>query len=586
MSSVTVSYDKADGVSEQYLTRRKSRKRIAVAALASALIVGAVIYLAVGLNRHEGRDGLKRWQTASNAVKYACSSTLHPELCISSISSFEGLSSKAGPMEILNTAVKIGIDAVERVKAHALNLSRPGLDSRQRGALQDCMEMFDDTLDELTATLSDLHNATFLSMPQRAADLETLLSGAITNQYTCLDGFHLCKGHLKQDMEEGLNKVSHLVSNALAMVGNISDEANRALGIAAESLHDRRRRLLSDEEGVASWMSAGDRKLLQAPARNIVVNVIVAKDGSGRHKTIAAAVAAAPEKSKTRYVIHIKRGVYEENVEIHKNKHNLMFIGDGKGLTVVTGSRNVKDGSTTFHSATVAVTGKAFIARDMTFQNTAGPGKHQAVALRVGSDLSAFYRCSFKGYQDTLYVHSLRQFYRECDVHGTVDFIFGNAAAVLQNCNLMARRPLPNQRIMYTAQGRKDPNQNTGISIQNCRVTADSDLAAVKSSFEVYLGRPWKEYARTVIMQSHLDDLIHPAGWYEWEGNFALDTLYYGEYNNRGLGANTTRRVKWRGHRVIKSWREASQFTVDQFIQGDSWLPSTGVQYDSGFTSL
>ncbi|KAH9306479.1 hypothetical protein KI387_010883, partial [Taxus chinensis] len=135
-----------------------------------------------------------------------------------------------------------------------------------------------------------------------------------------------------------------------------------------------------------------------------------------------------PDKSTSRYVIHIKRGVYQENVEVHKNKHNLMFIGDGKDVTVVTGNRNVRDGFTTFHSATVAVTGKAFIARDMTFENTAGAAKHQAVALRAGSDLSAFYRCSFKAYQDTLYVHSLRQFYGECDVYGTVDFIFGNAA--------------------------------------------------------------------------------------------------------------------------------------------------------------
>ncbi|KAJ6338026.1 hypothetical protein OIU76_007658 [Salix suchowensis] len=124
-----------------------------------------------------------------------------------------------------------------------------------------------------------------------------------------------------------------------------------------------------------------------------------------------------------------------------------------------------------------AVVGDNFIARDMTFRNTAGANNHQAVALRSGSDFSVFYKCSFEGYQDTLYVHSQRQFYRECDIYGTVDFIFGNAAVVFQNCNIYARNP-PNKTNTITAQGRTDPNQNTGISIHNCRVTAASDLKA------------------------------------------------------------------------------------------------------------
>lgn len=273
-----------------------------------------------------------------------------------------------------------------------------------------------------------------------------------------------------------------------------------------------------------------------------------------------------------------------ENVEVNKTKTNLTFIGDGIDVTVITGNRSVQDGYTTYRSATVAVTGDGFIARDMTFENTAGAENHQAVALRVGSDLAAFYRCSFKGYQDTLYVHSLRQFYRDCDVYGTIDFIFGNAAVVLQNCNLLARRPLANQQIIYTAQGRQDPNENTGISIQNCTVTAASDLVPVKTSFEAYLGRPWRNYSRTVFMKSYLDDLIQPAGWLEWNGSFALSTLYYGEYMNSGPGAGTANRVRWAGYQVIKKSKEAKKFTVSQFIEGNSWLPSTGVKYRSTLT--
>ncbi|KAG6467446.1 hypothetical protein ZIOFF_074702 [Zingiber officinale] len=121
---------------------------------------------------------------------------------------------------------------------------------------------------------------------------------------------------------------------------------------------------------------------------------------------------------------------------------NLMMTGDGIDATVVTGNRSVKDGYRTFQTPTFGVSGNGFIARDMTFQNTAGPEKEQAVALLSQSNQSVFYRCSFKGYQDTLCVQSQTQFYRNCDVYGTIDFIFGNAAVVFQNCNLCVRRPM------------------------------------------------------------------------------------------------------------------------------------------------
>lgn len=116
------------------------------------------------------------------------------------------------------------------------------------------------------------------------------------------------------------------------------------------------------------------------------------------------------------------------------------------------------------------VSGDGFWARDMTFENTAGPQKQQAVALRVSSDLAVFYRCSIKGYQDTLYAHSQRQFYRDCQIYGTIDFIFGDAPVVLQNCDIYVRKPMDHQSNMITAQGRENPNENTGISIENSRV--------------------------------------------------------------------------------------------------------------------
>jgi len=596
-----MNYAKFNAVSEQFpmrATRWKSGKRILVTAVASTLLVISVICLSVGIagrfkkEKNEDDDRqighIKNWKSVPKVVQDACSSTLYPELCVSSVSSFPGLSDRAGPIEIVHVVLSVSIAAVEKANALArIMWTRPGLSHRKRGALQDCLELFDETLDELYETVSNLKNGSCMSAPEKVNDLETLLSAAITNQYTCLDSS--ARSNLRQELQGGLMSISHLVSNSLAIVKNI---ATRASNVTVNSIHNRR--LLSDDQGsefmamesdgFPSWMSAKERSLLQSSRDNIMPNAVVAKDGSGHHTSIGDAVNAAPQKSRTRYVIHIKAGIYWENVEVNKKKTRLMFIGDGIGATVVAGNRNVKDGYTTYRSATVAVNGNGFIARDITFENTAGAAKHQAVALRVGSDFSAFYRCSFQGYQDTLYVHSLRQFYRECNVYGTVDFIFGNAAVVLQNCNLFARKPLANQQIVYTAQGRQDPNENTGISIQNCQVIAASDLIPVKRSFPAYLGRPWRQYSRTVFMQSYLGDLIQPAGWLEWNGNFALNTLYYGEFMNRGPGAGVANRVRWPGYRAIRSSNEARQFTVAQFIKGDSWLPSTGVKYVSGFT--
>ncbi|KAH9293094.1 hypothetical protein KI387_041702, partial [Taxus chinensis] len=178
---------------------------------------------------------------------------------------------------------------------------------------------------------------------------------------------------------------------------------------------------------------------------------------------------------------------------------------------------------------------------------------------------------------------TVRQFYRECDIYGTVDFIFSNAAVVFQECTLLVRRPMDQQNIIYTAQGRNDSNQNTGISIHNCNVTTVADLLPVISSFPMYLGRPWREYSCTVYMQSYLDSLIQPTGWLEWSGDFALRTLYYGEYDNVGPGANTSKRVDtWPGYRVMTD-SDAHKFTVNSFISDKKCLPGNNpLDYDEG----
>ncbi|GLT43186.1 hypothetical protein SLA2020_171560 [Shorea laevis] len=499
-----------------------------------------------------------------------CEGTLYRALCVSTLSSLPDLTSKSLPQLIAATVNQ----TMYEIRASTRNCTRietkSHLDILEHRALDDCLELLSYTMEDLKSTLSEL--STRKAVSQNHHELQTIFSAAMTNQYTCLDGFAHSRGNVRDIIKRGIYNISHHVSNSLVMLNKIAGD-NKTSPSEFSPGYDR------VKNGFPKWLKQKDRKLLQAAVNETKFDLIVAKDGTGNYTTISEAVAAAPNNSHTRFVIYIKAGAYWENVEVERKKKNLMFVGDGIGKTVVKASRNVVDGWTTFRSATVAVVGNGFIAKGITIENAAGPSKHQAVALRCGSDLSAFYKCSFVGYQDTLYVHSLRQFYRECDVYGTVDFIFGNAAAVFQNCSLYARKPNPNQKNIFTAQGREDRNQNTGISILNSKLVAAADLIPEKSSFKTFLGRPWKEYSRTVILHSYIDDSVDPAGWLEWNGTFALSTLYYGEYMNRGPGSNTSARVTWPGFRVINSSAEASQFAVGSFIQGQEWLHSTNIPY-------
>ncbi|KAL7180575.1 hypothetical protein ACSBR1_043716 [Camellia fascicularis] len=567
--------------SGEHISISNRKKKFFLVLFSSLLLIAAVIGIVAGVTSHKNNT---IESSANHAIiKSSCSSTFYPDLCFSAIASVPGLSQKVtNQKDVIMMSLNITITAVERNYFIVEKLEKKrknSLTGREKTALHDCLETIDDTLDELRKVELDLNMyPNKKSLSQHADDLKTLMSAAMTNQETCLDGFSHdgADKRVRKVLEEGENHVEKMCSNALAMIKNMTDS-----DIANEvRLTGRKLKEEVEEREWPEWLSAGDRRLLQSTA--VTPDVVVAADGSGDYKTVEAAVAAAPEKSSKRYVIRIKAGVYRENVEVPKKKTNIMFLGDDRKTTIITGSRNVKDGSTTFHSATVAAVGEGFLAKEITFENTAGASKHQAVALRVGSDLSAFYRCDMVAYQDTLYVHSNRQFYINCFIAGTVDFIFGNAAALFQDCDIHARKPDAGQKNMLTAQGRIDKNQNTGIVIQKCRIDATADLKPVKTNFPTYLGRPWKEYSRTIFMQSTISDVIDPAGWHEWNGNFALSTLEYREYQNSGAGAGTSGRVKWAGFKVLTSAVDAQPYAAATFVGGGSWLSSTTFPFQLG----
>ncbi|KAF4347664.1 hypothetical protein F8388_008366, partial [Cannabis sativa] len=173
---------------------------------------------------------------------------------------------------------------------------------------------------------------------------------------------------------------------------------------------------------------------------------------------------------------------------------------------------------------------------------------------------------------------------------GHSSFIFGNAAAVFQNCKILARKPMLHQKNVITAQGRTDPNQNTGISIHNCTIEAAPDLAVDVDDEESnttstttlsYLGRPWKQYSRTVYMQSYIGSFVTLVGWLEWNGTLGLDTLFYGEFENYGPGSDTGMRVKWPGF-VLMNTTQALNFTLYNFTMGETWLPDTDIPFAEG----
>lgn len=220
-----------------------------------------------------------------------------------------------------------------------------------------------------------------------------------------------------------------------------------------------------------------------------------------------------------------------------------------------------------------------FIARDITFQNTAGPEGAQALALLSASDKSAFYRCSFEGYQDTLLTMSFKQFYKECQISGTIDFIFGGALAVFQDCNIILRKPPRGGGLVVTAHGRNSPNEPTGYSFQGCTITSAADLRRYNKAF---LGRPWFGHSRTIYMESFLDHWVDPKGWLNSWKEF-WKTAYCGEYMNYGPGSSTNKRVTWPDYHAIKDRKTAGHFTVHNFIDGDNWLPKTNVPFTSGF---
>lgn len=286
------------------------------------------------------------------------------------------------------------------------------------------------------------------------------------------------------------------------------------------------------------------------------------------YKTIQQALDHAPEAPRGRIFIHIAPGTYNERIHVTQNRPRVTLLGEGKRPedVVITASQNATSAGGTFFTETAEINGDNFEADNVTFANAAGP-TGQAVAAAVRSDRAVFKHCRFLGDQDTLFADYGRQLYLDSYIEGGVDFIFGNATAVFESGEIHEIRDG-----FLTAQSRTAEYQTTGYVLDHVNVTAPVcplGASECRSRLSFFLGRPWREFSRVIVMNSELPDTLAPAGWSKWKPDDPTPRAFYAEFNNKGPGAGPSARASWSRQLSAK---EAEAYRPERFLAGaDHW---------------
>jgi len=270
---------------------------------------------------------------------------------------------------------------------------------------------------------------------------------------------------------------------------------------------------------------------------------IVAADGSGDFRTVQEAVNAVPPFRKKRTVIFVKAGVYKEKLVVPPTASDLTLIGEDVQRTIITfddfAARKNRFGEEmgTTSSSSCFIFADGFEAFHLTFENSAG-AVGQAVAVRIAGDRVRFENCRFLGHQDTLYPFgkSSRQYYKNCYIEGTVDFIFGWSSAVFDSCTLFCKAP------GYITAASTEQGAGTGFIFRHCTITGNAPEGSV------YLGRPWRPYAQVVFWECTMSAVVRPEGWHNWDKPDAEKTASFAEYGSTGPGGGMERRVAWSKH--------------------------------------
>ena len=540
--------------------------KVAVAGISLILVVGVIIGVVATVSRGSDNaasqtDSKSGMSTGMKAVETLCAPADYRDVCMKTLAPVAQKNSNATPKDLVEATFEATLQTVMEAFNQTGTIKFDDSNLLEKNNMGACKELMQYAEHELRSALRKLSDAEMHTLGELGADLKNWLSAVMAYSSDCVE--FIQEPTLKKDMENLLVNTTQLTYNTLAIVDEVSKILNK-INMTIPASFTNSRRLLNVNE-YPTWVSASDRKLLAARNNNIRPNAVVAKDRSGQFNTIQAAVNAYPKNHQGRYIIYVKAGIYNEVVEIPNKAVNVFIYGDGPRKTIVTGDRDVaRKKFNTMTTSTFAAVGDGFMAKSMAFRNTAGPMGEQAVALRVNSEGAVIYNCRIDGYQDTLYYHAKRQFYRNCVISGTVDFIFGHGTAVIQNSQIILRLGKLTSQNTITADGRQDARVNSGVTLQNCRILPEKRLVPHLPKFASYFGRPWKAYARTMIMESDIPAAIRPEGWLPFNGNSFDKTCEYREFANRGPGA-IARRVPW--SKVITDRRAAEAYTVGGMLR-------------------
>ncbi|MBC9795169.1 pectinesterase family protein [Sinomicrobium weinanense] len=292
---------------------------------------------------------------------------------------------------------------------------------------------------------------------------------------------------------------------------------------------------------------------------------VVDPSGNGDFRTVQEAINAVPDFRENETKIFIKNGKYKEKLVLPASKTNVTFIGESMTYTVLTyddyaSKKNIfGEEMETTASSSFFVFADDFKARNITFQNSAGHvGK--AVAIRIEGDRAVFVNCKFLGNEDTLYLYGnkSRQYYKNCYIEGTIDFIFGQSTAVFESCVINCKGE------GYITAASTQEETLYGFVFLNCRITG-------RGNRQFHLGRPRRPYAKTVFLNCYMSKHVSPEGWNNGDKPEAEHSAFYAEYNSMGPGANTEDRAPWS---CQLNDRQAETYTVENILKGeDDWDP-------------
>jgi pectinesterase len=292
--------------------------------------------------------------------------------------------------------------------------------------------------------------------------------------------------------------------------------------------------------------------------------IIVAHDGSGKYLTVQEALNHIPLNNKKPLTIYIRNGIYKEKLQLDSTKNFVSIIGEDKFKTILTYDDHTGtvspngDVINTMTSHTFLIKADNFTAKNITVQNDAGFSAGQAVALESDGDKAQFYNCRFIGFQDVLFAKSenSRQYYKDCYIEGTTDFIFGPSTVWFEHCHIHSKK---NSHVTAAS---TPQNHEFGYVFNDCVLTGDTTLHSVS------LGRPWRPYASVTYIHCFLGPQIKAEGWSNWNNTDNYKTTRFAEYENYGAGANKASRVSW--SKQLND-NEIKKYTMPNVLNG--WIP-------------